>query len=235
MVKLQTDGCICIASAIHMLCLGESSIHHWHEGVCSAHPCSASQYSPLASSPTVMEKTLLKPCKPFGNCNKQQQQNAFVTPAAISKQTSLWKAEKAAPALIISPDSPDLLQATSCCPQLLQSVSPALHTVLGQGCHISTSRGPPGRCSALLVLLLPFQSCHHSMCCSFSVIWLERGGRKIWGWKGLGSTNTLPWFFFFLILLLGFNVQRHRKGGPWIWRVRMILAVACLREYVRGD
>lgn len=109
-----------------------------------------------------------------------------------------------------------------------------LHLLSGQGCHISTSRDPPGRCSALWCSHFP--SSPVSTACAFSGVWLERGGRKIWGWKGLGSTNSLPWFFFFfLILLVGFNVQRHRRWGPWIWRVRMLLAAACLREYVRGD
>lgn len=108
-----------------------------------------------------------------------------------------------------------------------------LHLLSGQGCHISTSRDPPGRCSALWCSHFP--SSPVSTACAFSGVWLERGGRKIWGWKGLGSTNSPPWFFFFLILLVGFNVQRHRRGGPWIWRVRMLLAAACLREYVRGD
>lgn len=143
-------------------------------------------------------KTFLRPYQPFASCKKQQQQNAFFTPAAISKQISLWKAEKAAPALVISPDSPDLLQAWK--------PLPAPHTSSSLSLQIFTySQGKPVTPllpGALLEDGVPsgaptsFQSCHHSVCCSLSIIWLERSVRKIWGWRGagLGSTNTLPWF-----------------------------------------
>lgn len=128
-----------------------------------------------------MEKTFLRPYQPFANCNKQQQKNAFFTPAAISKQTSLWKAEKRQllPWLFLQTYLICFkCEATSCCPHFLQSVPPGFYLLSGQGCHISTSRSPPGRSSALWCSHFPSNPSPQHVLFFLSNM-TERGGRKI--------------------------------------------------------
>lgn len=222
-----------------VICLWEISIHHWHEGVYSAHPCSAAAF-PFSILAHFNGKPFLKPCQPFASCNKQQQQNAAFTPAAISKQTSLWKAEKAAPALVISPDFPHLLQAWKPLPAAHTSSSLSLQVFTYSQSKAVTSP-PPGALLEDAVpsgapTFLPVPSPQHGLFFLSNMTW-ERWKEDL-RLKGGGvyeQCHGFSSFFLFLILLVGFNLQRYRKGGLWIWRVRMILTVACLRAYVRGD
>ena len=113
------------------------------------------------------EGTFPKPCQSFTNCNKQQQQNAFLAPPGYFQGDFSVEGWRGSCCTVVFPRLLWAWKATPASPHLPQCVSPAPHPLSGQGGRISLPR--LARQSRRAALLHCFQVCifHWSLQGSF--------------------------------------------------------------------
>lgn len=150
-----------------MLCLWDISIHHWHEGDCSAHPARQPAF-PFSITAHFNGKSFLRPYQQTATNSSSKMPSSLLLLfpcrllcGMLKKQLLPWFVLQTH-LICFKHESHFLLPTLA--PVCLSRFSPTLRARLS---HLHLQE-PSWKMQCPLALPLPFQSCHHSMCCSFS-------------------------------------------------------------------